>query len=79
MTPQKMATDWSSISLEDLPKLDADYIFMVSGNDSAAEEGTLTSNPVWKGLPAVKQGRVYTVNYGHWINLGVIAKGRVDT
>lgn len=73
LTPPKIATGWASISLEDLPKLGADYIFMVTGNDSTAEEKVLTNNPVWKDLPAVKEGHVYNVSYGHWINLGVIA------
>ncbi|EPZ44759.1 MULTISPECIES: ABC transporter substrate-binding protein [Alicyclobacillus] len=73
LTAPSIAKGWDSISFEELPKLNADYIFMVTGNDSDTEEHALTSNPVWKGLPAVKQGHVYTVNYGNWINNGVIA------
>ncbi|WP_067623666.1 ABC transporter substrate-binding protein [Alicyclobacillus acidiphilus] len=73
LTPPAIAKGWGEISFEELPQLKADDIFVVTGNDSSAELQALKNNPVWKDLPAVKAGHVYTVNYGHWVNNGVIA------
>ncbi|MDQ0188754.1 ABC transporter substrate-binding protein [Alicyclobacillus cycloheptanicus] len=69
----KLAKGWGTLSFEALPNLQADYIFVVVGNDSTSELQQLTSSPVWKNLPAVKARHVYQVSYGNWINNGVIA------
>lgn len=73
LTAPKIAKGWGQISFESLPKLHADCIFLVIGNDSAAELKSLEKDPVWQGLPAVKEDHVYQVSYGNWINNGVIA------
>lgn len=75
LTAPKLAKGWGQMSLESLPELHADYIFVVTGNDSTSELQELESNPVWKGLPAVQQGHDYQVSYGNWINNGAIANG----
>ena len=56
-----------NLSLEKIIEADPDYIFMVQqGNDSEGAENllneTLTGNPAWSRLTAVKEGRVYVMD-----------------
>jgi iron complex transport system substrate-binding protein len=75
LTPPKLATGWDTISMEKLPDLNADVIFLIVPEDGKARSQELLSSSVWKGLPAVKQGQVFQVSYGNWINNGFIANG----
>ncbi|WP_410771531.1 ABC transporter substrate-binding protein [Fontibacillus sp. BL9] len=55
---------WAAISLEKLPDYAADRVFLVIQSDTeeakkATEE--LIQGPIWKNLPAVKNGKAYVV------------------
>lgn len=62
--------DWSSVSLEKLAKLDADYIFLVNSDKDA----NLFKDSLWQSIPAVKDGNLF--QYGDdssWQYKGPIA------
>lgn len=77
--PELVKTENSaSLSLEILPQIDADIIFIVN----AAGQGTdaikeMTGSSIWKTIPAVKQGQVYKVDDSYWLGGGLIAYGKV--
>ncbi|KTD86706.1 AraC family transcriptional regulator [Paenibacillus etheri] len=54
---KNMAEGFESISLEVLPEYLGDYIFVYNG-DADATNKAMESN-IWKGIPAVKKGKVY--------------------
>lgn len=60
LTPPPLAVSVSlgDFSLEQLPKLNADYIFVIDG-DPAATKNPILNNPVWKATKAYKQGHVF--------------------
>ncbi|WP_042160863.1 ABC transporter substrate-binding protein [Paenibacillus gorillae] len=63
---------FQNLSLEKLPELGNAHIFLIMQyNDTEAKE--LQSKSVWKGLPAVKEGRVTEISWNHWMNNGLIA------
>lgn len=67
--------NWNEISAEKLAELDADYIFIVS---SAVPMEELLADPIWAGLPAVKNGQIYEFdNESSWLYTGVIANGQI--
>ncbi|GED71836.1 ferrichrome ABC transporter substrate-binding protein [Brevibacillus reuszeri] len=62
------------LSLEVLPELDADYIFLlVQGEAAKVKVKELTDSSIWKGLPAVKNGHVFEVDNTYWMASGAIA------
>ena len=64
--------NWSAISLERLAELDADHIFLI--NSDKGEGAEMLKDPVWKNIPAVKNGNIY--EYGaetSWLYSGAIA------
>ncbi|UQZ32288.1 ferrichrome ABC transporter substrate-binding protein [Paenibacillus sp. PK3_47] len=67
------------LSLELLPQIDADYIFLT--NDSANSGETfykeLTDSVIWKSIPAVQAGHVYDVNDHYWLGGGLVAYSKV--
>lgn len=66
------------VSLEILPELDADYLFLV--NDGNLGDGylkMLKESPIWQAVPAVKNGNVYETNSDAWLSGGLIAHSRV--
>ncbi|MFD1677196.1 ABC transporter substrate-binding protein [Alicyclobacillus fodiniaquatilis] len=77
LTPPKVAdvsgdNGFPPISMEKIPSMHADYIFLVSDSKSAAN--WVVDDPVWKSLPAVQAGHSYMVSYGNWVQTsGVIA------
>lgn len=63
----------AALSLEVVPELDADYIFAIDqGGDRA-----MMDSPIWKSMPAVKQGHVYEVDSGYWLGSGLIAYEKI--
>lgn len=73
--PKLLKGDYDTYSLETLPALsDVDYLFVLSGKGRAKPP---TDNPLWQQLPAVKQGRVFDADSGHWFNQNIIANGLV--
>lgn len=67
------------LSLELLPQIDADYIFLT--NDSANSGETfykeLTESAIWKSIPAVQAGHIYDVNDHYWLGGGLVAYSKV--
>ncbi|MBO9607403.1 MAG: ABC transporter substrate-binding protein [Paenibacillaceae bacterium] len=54
---------FSLVSLESLPQLAGDIIFSAPWLGDMAGANTVYDSAVWKGLPAVKEGRSYQVDY----------------
>ncbi|MBW7459809.1 ABC transporter substrate-binding protein, partial [Paenibacillus sepulcri] len=73
--------DWKEISLEVLPELNADYIFLmqVDGADPLQNKdlASIYETLIWKNLNAVEAGHVYSVDRDYWINTGLIANEKV--
>lgn len=68
--------NWSSISLEKLAEIGADYLFIV--NTRGVEKEDLLKDPVWAGIPAVKAEQVYDFdNSSSWLYTGAIANGQI--
>ncbi|MED3499150.1 ABC transporter substrate-binding protein [Brevibacillus agri] len=66
------------VSLEILPELDADYIFLVNdGNQGDRFVKELKESEVWKNVPAVKNGRVFETSNDYWLSGGFIAQSKV--
>ncbi|WP_025025678.1 ABC transporter substrate-binding protein [Caldalkalibacillus mannanilyticus] len=65
----------ANISLEVIPQLTADHIFLTMDTGADQQYKDLTENTLWKNLPAVKGGRVYEVNFETWMKSGPIADG----
>ncbi|MCY9513120.1 ABC transporter substrate-binding protein [Paenibacillus apiarius] len=84
LAPHKLAADMTDyhakLSLEIIPELDADHIFIFPSNGDWTTDynveaiNELESNPLWKNLPAVKNGHVYKVERSHWQTTAVTAK-----
>jgi iron complex transport system substrate-binding protein len=68
--------NWSNLSLEKLAELDADYIFIVNSKNVSKED--IVKDPVWAGIPAVKEGRVYDFGKdSSWLYTGTIANSQM--
>ncbi|HTG68096.1 MAG TPA: AraC family transcriptional regulator [Candidatus Udaeobacter sp.] len=67
----KMAVDKdntsTSISLEVLPELNADHIFVLKDDSNTELTDEFQKTSIWKGMSAVKANQVYTVNTTMWI------------
>ncbi|OMF21481.1 ABC transporter substrate-binding protein [Paenibacillus sp. FSL H8-0548] len=68
--------NWNAIPLEKLAELDADHLFLInSGTDT--DSGAL-SDPIWKNIPAVKNGNLYEYpSTSSWLYAGTIAYSQV--
>lgn len=67
-----------NFSLEILPELDADYIFVINAYGQGTERmKEMTESSIWKSVPAVQQGHVYEVNDEYWLGSGLIAYEKV--
>lgn len=69
----------AEISPERIDEADADWIFTgVYGDAKATQRDTARSNPLWKNLKAVKEGRAKDVSDETWyLGLGVTSAGLV--
>ncbi|MET8726538.1 iron-siderophore ABC transporter substrate-binding protein [Streptomyces parvus] len=69
----------AEISPEKIDEADADWIFTgVYGDPKATQRDTARSNPLWKNLKAVKEGRAKDVSDETWyLGLGVTSAGLV--
>ncbi len=64
--------NWNALSLEKLAEMEAEYVFIVNGKGVTKDE--LLQDPVWAGIPAVKNGRVYEYDkQASWLYTGAIA------
>ncbi|BBI32086.1 ABC transporter substrate-binding protein [Cohnella abietis] len=76
LTPPKLVADMDkfidTISMEKLPELGADHIIILTSNGAWSspenEEAVsgLMDSPIWKSIPAVKNGHVYQVDRTYW-------------
>ena len=70
---------WSStMSPEGLLHLDADYLIIAvdlrAGSRRTLDD--LLGHPVWRRVPAVRDGRVLTIaKYRHWMDAGILGRG----
>lgn len=68
--------NWSEISLERLAELDADHIFLINSDKGNGAEMLL--DPVWKNIPAVKNGHIYEyAAETSWLYSGPIANTQI--
>ena len=69
------AVTMKDVSPEEIDQADADLIFVTTADTpDKTQQKQVTSNPVWKSLPAVKDGKVYTVPDETWMSgIGVQA------
>ncbi|GAA3410530.1 ABC transporter substrate-binding protein [Paenibacillus hodogayensis] len=68
----------ATVSLEVLPQIDADYIFVINAYGQGTERmKEMMGSPIWNGLSAVKQGQVYEVSDKHWLGSGLIAYEKI--
>ncbi|NUP54085.1 MAG: iron-siderophore ABC transporter substrate-binding protein [Catenulispora sp.] len=67
------------VSAEQIGKADADVVFVTTSDDpSKTKETEVQGTAVWKDLPAVKAGRVFTVPDETWMSgIGVQAADRM--
>ncbi|WP_434752256.1 ABC transporter substrate-binding protein [Paenibacillus amylolyticus] len=65
--------DIQTISMETIPQIDADYIFLAVDEGRAEQAKELQESKLWKRLPAVQQGHVYEVRGDVWITNGPLA------
>ncbi|MBP2112951.1 ABC transporter substrate-binding protein [Paenibacillus silagei] len=82
LTPVPMAAEMtefqSIISEEVIPELEADHIIVFPDNgewDTAANQEAIKmlDGPLWKNLPAVKNGNIYRMERSHWQSGGITA------
>ncbi|WP_238655927.1 ABC transporter substrate-binding protein [Paenibacillus piscarius] len=72
-------TDYQAIISEEvIPQLEADHIIIFPDNgawDSAVNQEAikLLDGPLWKNLPAVKNGSIYRMERSHWQSGGITA------
>ena len=67
-----------NVSLEVLPEIDADYIFVINAYDQGTDRlKEMTESAIWKTIPAVKQGHVVEMNDEYWLGSGLIAYEKI--
>ncbi|MGW0821628.1 ABC transporter substrate-binding protein [Streptomyces sp. NPDC002845] len=73
------AVTMKDVSPEEIDQADADLIFVTTADTpDKTQQKQVTSNPVWKDLPAVKDGKVYEVADEIWMSgIGVQAAGEM--
>lgn len=68
--------NWSAISLEKLAELDADHLFLINSDKGNGAE--MLQDPVWKEIPAVKNGNIYEFEAETaWLYSGPIANSKI--
>lgn len=68
-----------NLSVEDLRTLTADHLFITFDKWHSQAEGKereLLERPEWRDLPAVRNNRVYEVDFLTWMNNGIISNGK---
>lgn len=71
LTPPEMAEDSSDtstmISLEVIPDLEADHLFLLQDDTNAELTAQFQDSSIWQGLSAVQSDQVYEKNTALWI------------
>ncbi|MEK4173209.1 ABC transporter substrate-binding protein [Lysinibacillus sp. FSL L8-0312] len=66
------------VSLEILPELDADYIFLINdGNLGDEFINELKDSKIWQSTAAFKHNQVFETSEDYWLNGGIHAQGKV--
>ncbi len=66
------------VSLEILPELDADYIFLINdGNLGDEFLNELKESTIWQSTDAFKSNQVFETSEDYWLNGGIHAQGKV--
>lgn len=66
------------VSLEIVPELDADYIFLINdGNLGDGFLNELKNSKIWKSTAAFKNDQVFETSEDYWLNGGIHAQGKV--
>lgn len=66
------------VSLEILPELDADYIFLINDGNLGDQYLTeLKDSKIWQSTAAFTNGQVYETSGDHWLNGGIHAQEKV--
>lgn len=68
-----------NLSVEELRTLTADHLFITFDKWHSQAEGKereLLEQPEWRDLPAVRNNRVYEVDFLTWMNNGIISNGK---
>lgn len=70
---EELAADenFVEISLERIPELDAEHVFLLDQTEGEIEE--LTESPLWQSVPAAESGNVYEAGRDTWIAVGLTA------
>lgn len=72
----------AQISMEILPQIQADYLFVIvggAGNTAEAQQQDMSDfeetaqSAIWANLPAVQNGRVFYLDARYWISDGPLA------
>lgn len=61
------------VTYEGLASIKADYIFLIATPEDLAQ---LKKNSIWNNLPAVKEGKVVTLDSSPYFNQGYSPVGR---
>lgn len=66
---------YADISMESIPELMADHLFVTTypNDESKKKAEELLSSPLWKALPAVRNGHVHMVSMDYWMTAGPLA------
>lgn len=73
---QAAEANWNPISKEVLAELEADYLFIINDTDITKEQ--MQADPIWSGIPAVKNGHVYeNARDSSWLYTGVVANSQI--
>ncbi|SFS50773.1 iron-hydroxamate ABC transporter substrate-binding protein [Paenibacillus sp. 453mf] len=68
--------NWLPISLEKLAELDTDHLFLINSDKGAG--GEALNDPLWKNIPAVKNGNVYEFGADtSWLYTGTVANTQI--
>ncbi|MEM7125985.1 MAG: ABC transporter substrate-binding protein [Chloroflexota bacterium] len=67
---------WYPLSVEELPLIDADHIFLLRGWEEEVQEEFL-ANPIWQTLNAVQNDRVHFIDGEYWVRTHPIASHRI--
>jgi iron complex transport system substrate-binding protein len=67
--PSQDKNEWSieNLSIEAIPQMAGDAIFLILGGHEPSKLKQFTSHPLWSQLEAVQAGRVYEVSNEIWI------------
>lgn len=68
-----------NLSVDDLHRLNADHLFITFDkwhSQAEGQERELLEQPEWLDLPAVRNDRVYEVDFLTWMNNGIISNGK---